>query len=298
VAINALGRTGSSWLAHLLSLHPAIVVYRPFQRDARVGAYWVEVMRRLSEPRSYLGALGPRLDGPNWWLGEGHEPHVLPPRHEGFDAALGNEGPEELAAFCRRRTEATYLALARELGKPDVTLFAEKAVGYDGAGGALKRAWDELFPDGRELLLVRDPRDVLCSMRAYDTRRGGASFGRERAEDERAFMERLGAAMRLFGDRHEELGERSLVVRYEDLVEDTHAALSAVFAHLSIDASAEAVGGVVERAEKETAEMRAHRTASDARASIGRWRSDMAPESRALASAVFADELERYGYER
>ena len=43
----------------------------------------------------------------------------------------------------------------------------------------------ELYPAARELFLVRDFRDMIASMQAYNARKGFGDFGRETAAERR-----------------------------------------------------------------------------------------------------------------
>jgi hypothetical protein len=296
VVLNALGRTGSTWLTRLLAQHPEVVVYRPFMYEPRIAGYWLEMLRNLAEPSSFLSPLAPRLESPRWWLEDGEVTTLPPEEDRAFEQTIGGEAVAELAGFCRRRVEHAYLALARQQGKPDSRWFVEKAFGYPGAGDSLRQTWDELYPDTRELLLVRDPRDMVCSMLAYDARRGFVGFGRQFAADDREFLERLRSSWRHNVARDRVLGDRSLMVRYEDLMEQPGDALRGIFTHLSIDASDETVRQVVDQAQVDTPGMRFHRTAEAPGSSVGRWRHDMPEELRELTEEVFAEELADHGY--
>ena len=46
----------------------------------------------------------------------------------------------------------------------------------------------ELYPDGREIFLVRDFRDMLCSIRAFNEKRGSAAFGLDGPGAEEAYV--------------------------------------------------------------------------------------------------------------
>jgi hypothetical protein len=48
--VTTLGRTGSSWLIHLLAQHPDVVAYRPFSFEPRAATYWMEALMALAEP--------------------------------------------------------------------------------------------------------------------------------------------------------------------------------------------------------------------------------------------------------
>ena len=49
----------------------------------------------------------------------------------------------------------------------------------------------ELYPDARELILVRDPRDMLASILAFNRRRGFDAFGREDVGTDQEYVHRI-----------------------------------------------------------------------------------------------------------
>jgi hypothetical protein len=296
MVLNGLGRSGTTWLMWLLAHHPEIVVYRPFRREPRLAGYWIEVLRNIAKPRSHLGALAPRLNGSQWWLGEA-DPGPLSAEDSEFEHSVGTGMLQELAAFGRGQTEAAYSALARQEGKHEAKWFAEKAFGYAGARAARTRLYDEIYPDAREVLIVRDLRDVVTSMAAYDEQRGFKAFGRDSASDERGMLRGVSDSALYMLERHRVLGRASSLVRYEELIREPRRVLAQVFEHLNVDASPQLVADVLGRASQETESMQHHRTAPDAEASIGRWRRDMSAEQAQLVTEVLAGALEAYGYE-
>ena len=48
--VTTLGRTGSTWLIHLLGTHPGVTAYRPFSFEPRAATYWTDILASLSEP--------------------------------------------------------------------------------------------------------------------------------------------------------------------------------------------------------------------------------------------------------
>ena len=296
IVIRCTGRTGSTFLTRLLDQHPQVIVYRPFEYEPRILSYWIEILRSLADPRAGLTALRPSATTGLWWLGDGSQPEPLPPEDEPLAEALCRDDIRAFAAFARGRIDAFYATLAAHAGKRAVA-FAEKGAINDARFEPRSRLIQELYPDAREILLVRDPRDMLCSMLAYDARRGATAFGRS-GHDDAQWTQWLGHVLVEMTRAHRALGERSLLVRYEDLVAEPREVMRAVFSHLGLDAAADLLERVIDRASEEHPAMAAHRTGGDAASdSVGRWRREMPPALRRHADAAFAEVLSLDGYE-
>ena len=291
--VSTYGRTGSTWLMRLFDQHPATLAYRPFEYEPRTVSYWLSVLGALSAPGSYMQPLATTFSSEHWWLGDASVPTELPRPDEAIEDQLARAGVEDLAILCRERIRSFYEAVAVAQSKPQPRYFVEKVAPQPWVW----RLLGELFPAARELILVRDFRDMACSILSYNEKMKVTSFGRERAASDDDFIDQL----RVTADnlvahrrRHE---DSALVLRYEDLILDPRDTLTDLFAFLGINSSPEAVDSVLERASRETGAMSAHRTASDPRASVGRWKDDMSPALQEKCAEVLDDVLEEFGYE-
>ncbi len=292
--VTTLGRSGSSWLALLLSEHPEITAYRPFQYEARVATYWTSVLAALADPASYIQALRPEYYAGHWWLGDRRsEPLPFQLAEPHMPAWMGSVGVNALAGFCQSRIEAFYVELTRLQGCPTPRYFAEKSY-PDAALGLVA----ELYPDSREIVLVRDFRDMVCSIIAFNARRGFPSFGRELTDSDEAMIHLLRehALALVTGLRRRR--DRALLVRYEDLVVALEPTLAGVFAYLGVDARPRTTQRVIANASAVLPDVqRAHRTSDTVAASVGRWRDELSPASKAACDEAFGDLLPVFGYE-
>ena len=172
-----LGRSGSTWVTHLLGQHPELLAYRPFEQEPRIAGYWIAVFRSLADPRSYLESIAPEITDDTWWLGLRRS---TPVPVAGFDPALerwmGSSQIEELLAFCQSRIDATYAAIAEESDCSNARYFIER--GY-GNGALATRLLREVYPECAEIFLVRDFGDLFCSMRAFSKKTGLLLFNRK-----------------------------------------------------------------------------------------------------------------------
>ncbi|HEY2055030.1 MAG TPA: sulfotransferase [Solirubrobacterales bacterium] len=292
--ITTIGRSGSKWMARLLSCHPGVLAFQPLVFEPRVATYWMTVLRELSAPKSYLRQLHTeRWDQPRWFLGDGAVP--LPaPVDLGMADWLGNDSVRQVAAMCQERTCAYYLEVARRAGETDgVRYFAEKFL----LDPILLDLTTEVFPGAKELILVRDFRDRLSSVFAWNEKRGDHGFGHD-AEMSKAeyLVERVRGDADDLIDRWRRRGDAAHLVRYEDLILEPEATLAGIFEYLEIDADEAAVRAVLDEANQPTEHLDAHRTVSDPKQTIGRWRRDLPDDLAAETNALLAPELEAFGY--
>jgi hypothetical protein len=292
--ITTLGRTGSSWLELLLAKHPEIVACRPFIHDARLTSYWAAVLRTLAEPASYLQIIRPELYPGAWWTGE-QRPGQLPLHMAETHMArwLGGESVETVAGFCQARIEDFYRELARAEGGDGVRYFAEKCWPEE----FTPRIIAELYPEGREILLVRDFRDMVCSILQFNAKRGTQSFGREATDSDNEFIRYLRDNANQMLESWQARHQRSHLMRYEDLIREPETTLAAAFAYLGVANDADTIRDTIAEANAELpAAQRDHRTSESPAASIGRWQRELSAQQRAICEETFGDALEAFGY--
>lgn len=149
----------------------------------------------------------------------------------------------------------------------------------------------ELWPDTAYIVLVRDPRDVLCSFRKF-AESGGATikehlpqWGQRAADDFCVEYRSLYGHGLGFVPGH-------LLVRYEDLVRDPLTELRRCLEHLGLS------NDTVHTADlQKSALFSQHGTSTSAQASIGRWRNDLPAEDVAVIARELGDLLQHFGYD-
>lgn len=292
--ITTIGRSGSKWLARLMSCHPSVIAFQPLVFEPRVATYWITAMREMSAPRSYLRQIHTeRWDEPRWWLGDGAS--GLPaPVELGIAEWLGNTSVRALGAISQERTETFYREVAARTGKGDgLRFFAEKFL----LDPVLLDLTLEVFPGGREVILVRDFRDRLSSVFAWNEKRGDHGFGHEAEMSKAEYLaERVRADADALLERWRRRGDAALLVRYEDLILDPEPTMTAVFSYLGIDADAATVQAVLAEATQPNEMLDTHRTVKDPTKTIGRWRRDLPEELADEGNELLAPVLEAFGY--
>jgi Sulfotransferase family len=286
--LTSTGRVGSTVLMNALAAHPGIAAYPPFQHEPRVATYWMEVFKTLSDPASYVRQLapgGPLHDG--WWLGSG-EPMPRGIANSELEQWIAADAVETLAALCQGRIEALYEEIASRHSRPQATYFAEK-FRTDSVPGLM---W-EFYPDAREVVLVRDFRDVACSILASSAKRKGM----EQPSDPRVVLADIKARAGAVVSAWLERSKRAHLVRYEDLITEPAEVLEGVATYLGLDAGTKLVDAMVAALSEEGTAAEFHRTTTEVGASIGRWRRDLDDDAQREFTAVLGPELGMFGYD-
>jgi hypothetical protein len=293
--VTSLGRMGTTVLMRMLSAHPGVVAYDRPPYEARGGKYWLHVLKTLAAPTDASKRVGAPMEFHLEPLAAGGNPFYSAEfaAWPEVEAWSGSTYIEDLAAFCQRSIDGWYLATAAAQSQAiePLVYFAEKHF-----PDAYPRLMRELYPPARELFLVRDFRDMVASMRAYNARKGFGDFGRETAQSDAAWLANLRRGVVALRDAWRERGDPSSLVRYEDLVRDPEAALPPLLTSLGLDTGPETVTHLIAAAAPDVPELRGHGTAGSPGASIGRWRHDLPPELRAAVEETFGDLLQEFGY--
>ena len=293
IGVTTLGRTGSTWLMKLLGAHPEVAVHGGYPFETRSAAYWLHMVRVLSDPANPLQSSHPDAFSDDLWS-IGHHPFHReslidePELWSWFAGAY----PARLAELAQRSIDEFYGRVAAGSGRPDAIRFAEKLV-----PGHIPWLMWELYPDAGEILLVRDFRDMACSILAFNEKRGFVAFGRENVGSDAEFIERnlrAGAHGLLKSWRQRQ--DRLQLLRYEDLVLEPETTLETLCEGLGLAADPGTIAGVLEGASRPDGALAGHRTARDPRASIERWRTELSPELVSACRTAFAEPLEAFGY--
>jgi hypothetical protein len=287
IMVTALGRSGTTMLMHSLAACPDVVVGGAYPYELRFARYWLHAAKVLSDPADPND--GPSVDAFQHDLGSVPSNPFFSSRSEPAAVAwLAESQPALAGELAQRSLDGIYGKLAAERG--GARYFAEKfAPSY-----SQSIAWELYGERSRELFLVRDFRDVLSSIVAFNRKRGFEAFGRGESADDLDFVRRLGGSARMLLQAWEARRERAHLVRYEDLVVDPAAALGAIGEHLELDSTA--VAAMVAATGESSAKLDRHKTSADPAASMGRWREDLTPEIASACEESFAGPLEAFGY--
>ncbi len=286
IMMTTLGRSGGTWLMRLLSEHPAIVVHREYPYELRTARYWFHLFKVLADPADHLRSASLTNFSRSSDV-VGHNPFYPDALASSPDLIgwFGRDYVEDAAAFCQQSIDRFYQRVAVAQSQRDVLYFAEKF--QENHEPSL--AW-ELYPDAREIFLVRDFRDTATSKLAFVGIPKGAFDAADMVR--RLDKRRVHRLIESWNDR----STHAHLVRYEELVRQPHETLTALLRYLDLDWTPPTVDGMIRRAAEETADLRRHRTTDSPEASIGRWRRDLSPELQAACETAFGEALATFGY--
>ncbi len=290
--VNSLARTGTTWMMRLLSEHPSIAALRIYPYEVRPGRYWMQLLGAMAEPAyqaQSLSKLG-NFDNEYWESQDPFQRGSLA-QNSALQQWFNSQFVEQTAILCQRSIEDCYREIANAQDQKTPRYFAEKHIPDEVPG----IVW-ELYPNTREIIVVRDFRDMLCSIRAFNAKRGSIGFNRDQVDSEEQYIYRLGREVEQLLSSWKNRRDRICLVRYEDLISKPNEILQGVLTYLGIEAGPSMVEGILRRALVDTSEMVGHRTSGSAERSIARWHSDLDEDSKLLCGKVFGEALNEFGY--
>ncbi len=265
------GRVGSTAMMRLLGTSPEIAFERKYPFESSYLTYLARLVGQLALRPSAPGVMLEIVYQTDERIGP------LP-----FDAHIIE--PLALAHRSLAAVWAEFSALLAERSPVPVRYYAEK---YWGSAQQLIEAG--LRPVVIDL--VRDPRDVIASVRAFNRRRSNRLFGRPGAADDSEHFRQLVMGMAL---RFEQFGQALPVptakVRYEDFVTDMSSQAKALGTLLDLHLDPFAVAS-------DTTMLDEHKTSASIESSIGRWKEELLASEVGYIERRLAPFMAQYGYE-
>jgi hypothetical protein len=279
ILVTAPGRSGTTLLMSLLARSPRIVAAELVPYEVRLISYHATAFQVLTAPANLERSSHPdNLQGDGFHVGSNpfqaeqyvHAFRKRAPLQDYYE----HYAPSRLAECAADLVREYYRRLADDRGKAEVMYFAEKGNNVHRQTRMFAR---QAFGEVRELVIARDPRDVLCSHMAYFS-----------SESEKAFHHLSHAAQQLRDIRAENRADTHFL-KYEDMVGGD----AACFAALSDFLGAEITPQPADNAEKV---FRKHATSASPEASVERWRTQLEPGLQERCATAWAPFLTTFGY--
>jgi len=276
ILVTSGGRSGSTAIMEALRTHPRVVVAGKPPYEVEMGCYYAHALRALTATADHARSLAPdRVTDMAHYYRLGFNPYLevfsfgsWPALREFVsDNVAGRVG----GAF-RGIILDYYQGVARQQDKRMPAAFAEKTLPEPDSRFGIRH----MFGNTREIVLVRDPRDVVASFMQH----GHVPFEEalsDAASTTRRFLEIKAAA-----------DESVLFLRYEDFVLQPRETVAALFRFVGLAPVA------YDEAEMGRLFGR-HGTSRTPVESIGRWRRELTSQQQARFAA-FAPALGGLGY--
>jgi hypothetical protein len=275
--VTTLGRSGSTLLMELLATHPAIGIHPTANYETRAITFWAYQLGSLAHP-----------DGVPYGAEAFGHFHLADSAKE--RAWMTSEYARRAATFCDASLQTYYEAnLPRGA---NVSYVAEKS-------HPDRIPWIvwEMYPnDTKEVILVRDPRDIYCSIREFNRKRGYPAFRRAEVASEDEYIRLLGHDAQGLYSSWVRRSWRSHVIRYEDLVSNPATTLGGLLEYLDLSEDKKALRRMTRLAERRDAPTE-HMTSDSIEMSVGRWRRELDDATLELCDSVFGPMLEGFGYQ-
>jgi hypothetical protein len=279
ILVTAPGRSGTTYLMSCLAASPQIVVAELVPYEVRLLSYYAAAFNVLTAPADLDKSTHPdRLEGDGFHIG--FNPFTAAQYAQAFSNRRELHDFQDVYAPTRMgeaiadTVREYYRRLARDKAK-QVTFFAEKNNNLHRPTRLFVR---RVFRGVREIVIVRDPRDVLCSHMAY------FSSTRDKAFQHLSHSNRLLIALQA------EERPDACIIRYEDMIRGDTGTYHRLRDFLGAD-----IGPI--QAQAGSKMFSQHGTSASPEASIGRWRDDLPAELRTQCRDQWGGFLGRFGYE-
>ena len=281
ILLSTSGRSGSTVMMGILAGHPQIVVADEKPYEIEMLCYYSYALRALVAAGDHTASLGPdRVTavenryklGFNPYTAEYFRNHFKDPKL--FDKFFIQDMPRRLGGAFKEIILDYYAAVAKDKNKQFPLYFAEKSLPEQ----EVRMGARHLFGRVREIVLVRDLRDVVCSF----VHSAGIDFAQT--------VQAIKSSGTRFMEIKANQGHDVHFVRYEDLVLEPEQTLNELYAFLGLNAvthlNPSSMTGLFD----------GHATSRSPAASIGRWRRDLSAAQLEMCRP-FSAFLEGFGYE-
>jgi hypothetical protein len=281
IMVTATGRSGTTVLMQRLSSYPEVVMGQQYPYEMKLSNYYSAAFRVLTAETDRANSTNPDfLFSKECRYMIGSNPYTVLGLHGAKSSQRSIERffeetvPAAYAKTFRSLILDYYNILMADQNKPAARYFVEKSA-LDETARMGPRLF---FGNAREIVLVRDPRDMLCSMKAF-------------------WKSSFESAVQLVTDssrRIEEISKEKrsdvIVVKYEDLVLRPEETINGIADFVGLSRVKSLDSGV------ENTLFGLHGTSASPASSIGRWRNDLNAQELEACERELGSFLERFGY--
>ena len=270
ILVTSAGRSGSTLMMNRLSAHPDVLLVAEHPAEVKLLTYYAGAMRALTSP-----ADPERSTHPSTIMTDrfsiGFNPFHDNDDHPLFETYWERTVPLTLAHSFRELILAYYDTVRLTAGKPVPRYIAEKAQ----PDPLIRQCAIFMFGAVREIVLLRDPRDLLCSYHSF--------WKTDLVEAQQTIVSQLVPLLALW----KKSLSCTLFIKYEDMTRQSVATMEKVYDFLDLPSV---------QATDDVELFGRHGTSRTVEASVGRWRTDLPLDVIASCQKKFAPFLAAFGY--
>lgn len=293
--ISGMARGGTTYLQKMLGGHPGITMVNRYPFEYRHAAVLFHQLIAESSPGVGSRTLKEAQVGSHDFVGGVANPYFRPglPVFEFLAGRHLQSRMRHTAEMVDEIYSEIFSEISAGMPQPQVVRFAEKFV-----PASIACAMTHIYGSIREIVLVRDPRDVAVSQLAFNDKRGFDGFGIGDATVTTVAERVAESALAHHKERVVTRPEDSFaVLRYEDLIKSPVAELDRVLSSLGMEAPPDVVARMVDRGVSDESLRDRHMTSPDMMSSVGRWREMLGDSERQRLEVTLSQFDETFGYE-
>ena len=282
ILVTAPGRSGTTMFMERLSRCKEVVIAKSHPYEIRMLSYYASAYHVLTAPANPDRSTHPdRLEGDGYFVGSNPfaDSDLKSPfrtvdlQREFFSGYV----PDQLMSAFKQIIVEYYQRHCRDQSKNDVIMFAEKNNNIDMMPRKFTHA---MFGEMKEIVLVRDPRDLYCSRRSYF-----------RQETQTAINQILWGCEQLLQLR-DEAAPDLIFLRYEDIVLGNPGEFRRVSNFLGFELAPS------DTTMDAGSKFATHATSQSPQSSISRWRQQMTTDEVETFRHSCAQFFDAFGYDR
>lgn len=314
VFIVGCPRSGTSWLASMMRLHPNVIsprseshaysiIYDPFTYVEKM-AFSKRWEKRQWVVRKYgLAPLFFGINSSDIWKGilRDYKSYKSGSSHVGIHNLVEENEFESIINKAKKRVDEPVQGVAQDVINEIIESFISKNRAMDGFTIFIEktplhiRYANEILssmPDAKILEIVRDGRDVSVSMMARSKTQKWAS------NDNRANIKQWKKCVNLGKNlaKHKSFSSRHHVVKYEDLKRDAHSHLKQIFDFIDVRYDEELISRIVAKTDIKNVKVKGEGLHVRS-GNIGEWQASLSQEEAQAWQDEAGDLLRELGYE-
>jgi len=278
VFVTGLPRSGTTLLMSKLQNHSAISVIGSYPFEYKLATYYGNVLRILQLPGNHEKSMH-QNDLNQKYHSVGFNPFyydLFLSDFNNIDTAIylyNNIATDEIKAVFAEIVRKFYLSASWDKNNLRPRYFGEKL----DIATMTRPLVLSMFAPAKEIVLIRDLRDIYCSQRSY-------------FKAETTVVNELREQGKIISQIYTSRTDNILFIKYEDLILDEATVMARIWEFLAL------LPPKTHETSTNNALFTLHATAASPKESIGRWKRDLDPQDQQVCDREFADFLWQFGY--